>query len=136
MHIVGYNANPNSVKAALEWLGEAECSGRRWALLGDMLELGEAGEMLHAECGAFAAKAGRPRILALGPLCASLVDGARAAGLADARHCDSHAEMAKLLAAEIGSGDLLLVKGSRGMEMERVLAALEAEIGAEREVLV
>ena len=130
-----YNANPDSLRAALTWLSEAPAAGRRWAALGDMLELGEAGPDLHRAAGEAAAALGLDGLVATGPLSRELVAGARAAGLASARHHDTIDALAADLAAALAPGDLLLVKGSRGMAMEGVLDALEASLGRRREEL-
>ena len=131
-----YNANPESLRAALGWLAEARVPGRRWAVLGDMLELGEAGPALHEDCGRAAAALAIDGLLATGPLCRLLIDGARAAGLSGARHCEDHRALAAALLGRLALGDLVLLKGSRGMAMERVIEALEEELGQEREVLI
>jgi UDP-N-acetylmuramoyl-tripeptide--D-alanyl-D-alanine ligase len=129
-----YNANPDSLRAALSWLAEAPlpASARRWAILGDMLELGEQGATLHYELGGVAARLGIDGLLACGPLCAQLVVGAREAGLA-AEHFSDAAALAGALPARLTDGDLLLIKGSRGMAMESVITALAAATGANRE---
>ncbi len=129
-----YNANPDSLRAALTWLAEAPLppSARRWAALGDMLELGERGAALHRELGAAAAGLGIDGLLACGPLCAELVAGARDAGLL-AEHFPDSVALAAALPDRLQNGDLLLVKGSRGMAMEKVIAALAEATGASRE---
>jgi len=129
-----YNANPDSMRAALAWLASAPAGGRRWAALGDMLELGAAGPAAHRALGAeAAARGGLAGLLACGPLCAELVAAARAGGLA-AGHYPDPETLAAALAPQLGAGDLILVKGSRGMAMERVIAALEQAAGQAREV--
>ena len=130
-----YNANPASLRAALEWLAEMPGEGRRWAILGDMLELGEQGPALHAECGRAAAASGIHALWACGPLSSSMVEAAGEAGLADTRHFEDPESLAEALAPRLRDGDWLLVKGSRGMAMERVLKALEQKLGEQREVL-
>jgi UDP-N-acetylmuramoyl-tripeptide--D-alanyl-D-alanine ligase len=113
-----YNANPESMKAALRVL--AAEPGRRVFVMGDMGELGEASTSLHAEVGAFARSQGIDRLLALGADSAAAV----AAFGAGARHC---ADLEALVAAargEAAAGATLLVKGSRFMKMERVADAL------------
>ncbi|MCB9514886.1 MAG: UDP-N-acetylmuramoyl-tripeptide--D-alanyl-D-alanine ligase [Candidatus Latescibacteria bacterium] len=125
-----YNANPDSMRAALEWLAAAPlpAEARRWAVLGDMLELGDGAADLHRALGERAAVLGTAGaiagLFAYGPLSRALVDAARAAGL-DAAHFDDHAALAEALAARLAPGDLLLVKGSRGMAMETVIRLLE-----------
>ncbi|MSS70055.1 MAG: UDP-N-acetylmuramoyl-tripeptide--D-alanyl-D-alanine ligase [Candidatus Latescibacteria bacterium] len=119
-----YNANPASMKAALETLrGMAvEQGGRRIACLGDMLELGDDAPALHREVGAFAAR-GVDLLFATGPLAAEIVKGA--AGLGDrAQHFPDRAHLIQALNETLRPGDVLLVKGSRGMRMEEILSGL------------
>ena len=129
-----YNANPDSTLAALTWLAEISAAGKRWALLGDMLELGERGPALHRELGAAAAKLGIDRLAACGPLGAELAKGAVLGGL-DAKHYPDAAALAEALPPLLGDGDVILVKGSRGMAMETVIAALEKRVGETREIV-
>ncbi len=118
-----YNANPDSMKAAINVLAAAR--GRRVLVMGDMGELGDGGEALHAEVGAFAKRAGIERLLALGPLSRHAVkafgDGA------------SHFPAVEALATEARAlarpGVTLLVKGSRFMRMERVVERLSQGAG-------
>jgi UDP-N-acetylmuramoyl-tripeptide--D-alanyl-D-alanine ligase len=122
-----YNANPDSMAQALELL--AARPGRRIAVLGDMLELGTDAAELHAEVGRQAAAAGVALFLGLGPQMVHAVRAAQAAGLGDrARHCDDVDTLVAALHAALTPGDAVLVKGSRGSRMERVVAALAAEV--------
>jgi UDP-N-acetylmuramoyl-tripeptide--D-alanyl-D-alanine ligase len=118
-----YNANPDSMKAALRVL--AKSGGRRVFVMGDMGELGDAAAPLHAEIGAFAKGAGIDRLVALGPLSLHAVE----AFGAGATHCASLEELVKEAAAEAGPGTTLLVKGSRYMQMERAVERLAARGG-------
>ncbi|HEX6656054.1 MAG TPA: UDP-N-acetylmuramoyl-tripeptide--D-alanyl-D-alanine ligase [Candidatus Limnocylindria bacterium] len=124
-----YNASPVSVAAALDFLAETPVAAgrRRLAVLGDMLELGPDEERLHREIGARAA-ATADALLAVGGRGAWIADAARAAGMrqvATARDVDDAIEtFERTLAA--GPGDVVLVKGSRGVELDRLVAALEA----------
>ena len=123
-----YNAGPESTAAALEVLAARQTEGRRIAVLGDMLELGEAGPDAHRQTGALAAK--RADLLyCYGPLSEHTCDGARAAGLPPDRvfHFDRQDVLAEALRAEARPGDVLLFKGSHGMHMERVIALLLPE---------
>ena len=114
-----YNANPGSLGAALEVLAGFE--GETTAVLGDMLELG-AGEIeLHAEAGRRARELGVNRLLCIGELS---VHSARAFG-PGATHMASVEALCDALATHTGAGDVVLVKGSRGMRMERVVQFLE-----------
>jgi UDP-N-acetylmuramoyl-tripeptide--D-alanyl-D-alanine ligase len=123
-----YNANPLAVKAALSVLDELPDSGRRVAVLGDMLELGEAAVELHREVGREAARRTDLLIL-LGELAAETARGARQGGLVADRiiRTGSHEEAVQLLRKLVRPGDRVLVKGSRGMKMERICAALKTD---------
>jgi UDP-N-acetylmuramoyl-tripeptide--D-alanyl-D-alanine ligase len=120
-----YNANPLSVRAALMALDEMGGSGRRIAVLGDMLELGAEAVNLHRQVGAAAAQH-CDLLLLLGAMAAETAAGARQQGLPADRIkiVASHAEAVERLRALLQPGDRLLVKGSRGMQMEKVAAAL------------
>ncbi len=124
-----YNASPVSVAAALEFLAETPVTGtgRRLAVLGDMLELGPDEERLHREIGTLAAGV-VDALLAVGPRGAWIADAARAAGLARVSTVDDVDEGIAAVDRALGPGpsDVLLVKGSRGVELDRLVAALEA----------
>jgi len=125
-----YNASPVSVAAALEFLGESPLGpGRaRYAVLGDMLELGPDEERLHREVGTLAAGVA-DALVAVGERGRWIAEGARAAGLrrvTTARDPDE-ALMAVERDLAPGVGDLLLVKGSRGIELDRLVAALTGQ---------
>ena len=127
-----YNASPVSVAAALAFLGESPLApGRaRYAVLGDMLELGPDEERLHREIGAMAAGVA-DALVAVGERGRWIADGARTAGLrrvSEARDADD-AVLAVDRELAPGVGDILLVKGSRGIELDRLVAALTGEPG-------
>jgi len=117
-----YNANPASMRAAIATLAAA--SGRRVALLGDMLELGMESVMLHTEVGRFAAVRGIDRLFCVGQFAQAMADGAKQAG-GKAEAYATLTDVAAPLQAALHPGDMLLVKGSRGMAMERILPALD-----------
>jgi UDP-N-acetylmuramoyl-tripeptide--D-alanyl-D-alanine ligase len=121
-----YNANPLAVKAALATLHEMPGYGRRVAVLGDMLELGDASKDLHREVGREAARRCDLLVL-LGELSEQTAIGAQQGGLAANRilRAGNHDEAIDLLKKGIQPGDRVLVKGSRGMKMERICAALK-----------
>jgi len=124
-----YNANPGSVAAALHSL--AGLRGRRTgplvAVLGDMLELGPEGPQLHAEVGRLAAQLGLDALFGFGTLAQYATEAARAAGLAAWHAGESIEDLAAAVRARFGPlGGALLVKGSRGMRLERLVAALTA----------
>jgi len=120
-----YNANPLSMRAALTALDEMGGSGRRIAVLGDMLELGSSAAELHRQVGA-AAAAHCDLLFLLGEMASETAAGARQGGMpaAGVQIVASHAEAAARLRALLRPGDRVLVKGSRGMQMEKVSAAL------------
>jgi UDP-N-acetylmuramoyl-tripeptide--D-alanyl-D-alanine ligase len=121
-----YNASPRSMEAALEILSRRPTKGSRMAALGSMLELGESAEDLHRQTGHNAAVAGVNVLLARGPHAEAVVAGARAGGVARAEVVDDHGAIARAIAETAAPGDVLLVKGSRGMRMEGVIAGLRA----------
>ena len=116
-----YNANPDSVAAAIEVLSSAP--GRRALVLGDLAELGAGAESLHTEVGRRARAAGVDRLYTCGRLSAA-ASGAFGAG---ACHFDEQAALVAALEDELRAGDTVLVKGSRSAGMERVVAALATE---------
>ncbi len=123
-----YNANPDSVRAALKLLGQVPDRARRLAVMGDMRELGEASAALHREIGAFAQQCGVDELVLLGEFAEITSEGARAAGMAASHvHCvASHQDVVAVLNHLLNPGDIVLVKGSRGMTMERVTEAMVA----------
>jgi len=117
-----YNANPLSMRAALDDLTMQSPAGRRVAVLGDMLELGPAEHEHHSEIGAYAAAAGVELLIAVGPRSAAMLGsfGGEAHLAADA------AEAAALAVVLVEPGDVVLVKASRGVGLEVVAEALAA----------
>jgi UDP-N-acetylmuramoyl-tripeptide--D-alanyl-D-alanine ligase len=125
-----YNANPASMDAALEALAAAAGSGRRFAILGDMLELGPGAEAAHRALGR-AAGGVLSGLAAVGAQAPLVVESARAAGL-DAGHAvsaDSPEAAAAALAPWTAPGDWILVKASRGLRLERAVDALKHALG-------
>ena len=125
-----YNANPTATKRALEVLGEASDRSRRVAVLGEMLELGERASVLHEEVGRAAAEAKIDVVIAVGGEPArALAEAAVAAGIARANvlHVATSDEAAAAAATLIRRGDVVLVKGSRGVRTDRVVDRLKAE---------
>lgn len=125
-----YNASPVSVAAALDFLGESPlASGRaRYAVLGDMLELGPEEERLHREVGARAAGVA-DALVAVGERGRWIAEGARAAGLRRVTTVQDADEAVLAVERDLapGVGDLLLIKGSRGIELDRLVAALTGQ---------
>ena len=125
-----YNANPTSMRAALRWLaelkGELKGNGRAIAVLGDMLELGEGSVRIHRDIGEELARQGTDYLLTVGDLAAEIAAGAREAGMPADRVIvtQEHAALAERLKGILRAGDVVLLKGSRGARMERVLEEL------------
>lgn len=122
-----YNANPGSMAASLETLRELPTSGRRLAVLADMLELGEQSQQLHYDVGRLVATGVVDRLFCLGPQSMHLAAGARDGGMDETavRHFAAHQELLDALLAEVTKGDAILFKGSRGMEVEKILFGLK-----------
>ena len=116
-----YNANPNSMAAALDSL--SRLAGRRVAILGDMLELGENTNRLHREVGERAARLGVELVVGCGPLARHIANGARDAG-GEALYYPDKAALLGDLAGVICPGDRVLVKASHSMAFEDIVAAL------------
>ena len=128
-----YNANPESVRAAIEALAAMSAGRRAWAVIGEMLELGAASTARHEEVGRLARGSGVARVVAVGEGARGVHTGALAAGAADGEESllvpDVDAAVA-LLEAQLRPGDVVLVKASRGAGLDRVAAALLADSGA------
>ena len=118
-----YNANPASMEAALAALVSLRSDNRSIAVLGDMLELGKVAVDAHRAIGATAARLGVDLVITVGPLAKHIGEGAVDAGMPKDRvfEAGSHAEAAALLKQRSRPGDAVLIKGSRGMKMEKVL---------------
>jgi len=115
-----YNANADSMIAALEALLDMPCKGRRLAVLGDMAELGKESEAAHEEVGRRAAELGVAQLFAIGSMAPVMARGARKAGLArvlEFADVEGAAEAVKQFAR---GGDVLLLKASRASRLERV----------------
>jgi len=126
-----YNSNPTALEAALDVLGREARGNRRLAVVGEMLELGEASTALHERCGRAAAAAGLQRLITVGGA------PARALGLAAVRaglparavtHAPTSDDAAAILIDTIQPGDLVLVKGSRGVRTDVVVERMKVEL--------
>lgn len=127
-----YNANPSSMEAALKALADLrKPGGRTIAALGDMLELGALELTAHHKLGARAVETGVDLLFCCGLRSRMTLLGARSAGLPEGHgfHSLDHAEVGQRLAALLQPGDVLLLKGSRGARMEKVLLALQQALG-------
>lgn len=117
-----YNANPDSMLAALRTLRSAAVKGRRVAVLGFMGELGEHEEIEHFRLGDRVVENGIDALVTVGARAARINE--RAGKLSLNRHFDTHAEAASFLREYLEEGDLVLVKGSRSAAMDQVIAQL------------
>ena len=116
-----YNANPDSMKAALRTLVELDADGKRIAVLGEMRELGDESERGHREVGETAAALKIDQLIAIGNVAATIADGARHAGLRKTNVVSSTLEAADFLNEIAAPGDLILIKGSRAARTEEVI---------------
>lgn len=115
-----YNASPASMRVAIATTAEIT-DGRKIAVLGDMLELGERAEKLHRAVGGELAKRGFSVLVTFGKLGKLIAEGARAAGLEQIFTADTHEQAAEYLRGIVHRGDTILFKGSRAMRMERII---------------
>ena len=115
-----YNASPMSMTAAISTLSEL-AKGRKVAVMGDMLELGETALQAHLHVGEELAEKGFTAVITLGKMGEKIAEGAEHGGILEVRRCGSHKEAAEALKEVLKPGDTVLVKGSRGMEMEKVI---------------
>jgi UDP-N-acetylmuramyl pentapeptide synthase len=132
-----YNANPTSLRAALDVLRSAGVEDRTagrtprlWAVLGDMRELGLSSEAAHRDAGLWVAALPVAGLATAGPGMRVAAEVARAAGCPDVASFDAPEAAAAHVAARLAPGDRVLVKGSRGMRMERALESLVTALEA------
>jgi len=124
-----YNANPASMRAALELVRDFDAPGRRIVVCGDMAELGDESSCCHFRLGGeVVTVCGADLLIACGRFARNVVDGARSAGMPNTRTipCNTPEDALPFLGQAILPGDVVLVKGSRSMNMERVVEAFRA----------
>jgi UDP-N-acetylmuramoyl-tripeptide--D-alanyl-D-alanine ligase len=119
-----YNSNPYALKRALELMTQADIRGRRIAVIGDMLELGEQELEFHRESGK-AIPGSIDMVIGVGKRTNALLEGAREAGHKNLHHFDDAKSAGEFLKGEIREGDLVLIKGSRGVGLDRIVTMLE-----------
>lgn len=132
-----YNSSPDAAASALETLKSLQCTGKKFAVLGDMLELGKYAAEEHRTIGKKAAECADVLIV-VGQRSRSTLEAAKEAGmgLEKAFFYDNSQEAAAALPAMVGIGDIILIKGSQSIRMERVSAALLREPSRASEYLV
>jgi UDP-N-acetylmuramoyl-tripeptide--D-alanyl-D-alanine ligase len=121
-----YNSNPYALRRALELMAQAEVGGRRIAVIGDMLELGEQELQFHRDSGAAIPKS-IDVVVGVGKRTRALLEGAAASGFAQGalHHFATAEEAGQFLREEVRAGDLVLIKGSRGVGLDKAVAMLE-----------
>jgi len=123
-----YNSNPKALTEMLRFMGKLQGYQRKIVVAGEMLELGHEGPGLHRACGKEAAKAGAAIIVGVQGLAKEIVEGAREAGVESSRlkFVRDAVEAGDLMARTVRKGDVVLLKGSRGVKLEQVLNTLRA----------
>ena len=121
-----YNANPGSMQDALDTLTRFQTDGRKFFVMGDMLELGEFAERAHIELGTEVANCPVDYLVTVGTLAGLAGESARKAGMAQDRvfSTENHQQAADYLSRQAAPGDFLVFKGSRSTHMEKVIEAL------------
>ncbi len=129
-----YNMNPASARSALQAMAglHLERSGRGFAVLGGMAELGADSDKLHRELGEHVARSGQDRLVCVGADAQAIADGARAGGMPAARvlHVDDLDGAHEALLAELAPGDRVLCKASRRVQLDRLVDRLVGDLGA------
>lgn len=123
-----YNSNPQALTSVLATLAASPTAGRRVLVMGDMLELGPRSLVFHQEAGTLAAQSHVALFIGVGPFARHAAEAARRAGI-EAHTADNAAQAAQLVPGLIRPGDLVVVKGSRGVRLEHVVDALVARRG-------
>jgi UDP-N-acetylmuramoyl-tripeptide--D-alanyl-D-alanine ligase len=135
-----YNSAPESCLSALDVLGriKIEANSKKYAVLGDMLEIGDYSEEGHYAIGKRAAEAGVDCLIAVGSRSNDILRGALEAGLEDTHifAFSAATEVGKFLEERIKAGDIILIKGSQGIRLEKVVKAIMTEVDKAAELLV
>ena len=121
-----YNAAPDSMKASLSVLDQAQASGKRYCVLGDMLELGKNSKQYHKTVGEYVASSKADVLYCFGEYSAFYIEGAVKKGFNEenCKHFQSREDLAECLKKQLKEGDAVLLKGSRGMKLEEVYKLL------------
>lgn len=129
-----YNSNPDALLSMVETLVKGSgIASRRVVVAGEMLELGEGERNIHRNVGAKIAAIGVDRLIGVRGLAEDLVEGARSAGMSDVQFAKDSDEAAEIVAGTIKPGDVILVKGSRGVRTEKIIEKLLKEFPLEQE---
>jgi len=122
-----YNSNPQSLKHAIDVLCRQETSGRRILVMGDMLELGNKSEEFHSYFGRYVSNKQVDILVTMGHFSKGTAESAKKSGMSDMAvfHFDDCPAVLEFLLSKIKEGDTLLIKGSRSMQMERIVVSLK-----------
>lgn len=122
-----YNSNPQSLKQAIDVLCRQSTEGRRILVMGDMLELGKKSEEFHAYFGRYVSKKPVDILITMGVFSKAASESARKSGMSPSsiHHFENCPQVLEFLHENVRLGDVLLIKGSRSMQMERIVAALK-----------
>lgn len=133
-----YNASPQSAKVALEILAEMPATGHKFAVFGDMLELGALSEEGHQQVGRELVRLGIDYLFVIGERSRDIARGAKVAGMSEDKiyHFPYTMEGGTFLQERLREGDVVLVKGSRGAKMEQVVYEIMAKPWLSRDLLV
>src|SRR5712671_1518562 len=118
-----YNSNPRALTEMIRFIGKVPGFSRKIVIAGEMLELGKESAELHQGCGREAARAGVSIVIGVQGMAGQVLEGARAAGMTEDRlkFVPDAAQAGELLAGMVRSGDVILIKGSRGVKLEQAL---------------
>ena len=129
-----YNSNPDALLSMVETLvSGSSIASRRVVIAGEMLELGEGEHDIHRDLGSKIATTGIDRLIGVRGLAEDLIDGARSAGMSDVQFARDADEAAEIVAGTIKPGDVILVKGSRGVQTEKIIEKLLTQFRLEKE---
>lgn len=125
-----YNASPDSIKSILNVLWDMKCTGKKYAVLADVLELGEMSKELHTGVGTYINdmnEAGKNTdvLITFGDNASYIADKVREQGKCEVYSFDNRDDITKLLKENLGEGDICIIKGSRGMKMDEIIKSLK-----------
>lgn len=123
-----YNASPDSMLASLSVLSDFDCTGRRLAVLGDMLELGQVSEEKHLEIGKYVGCSKIDYLICYGDISRQIKRGAVMVGMRNVSFFEDAQETARYIKSQLTQGDVILYKASRGVKLEEVIKLVEVEM--------
>jgi UDP-N-acetylmuramoyl-tripeptide--D-alanyl-D-alanine ligase len=127
-----YNSNPRALTEMIRFIGKLQGFSRKIIVAGEMLELGTESAELHQACGREAAEAGADFVIGVQGMASEILAGARAAGIPEEKlkFMADASEAGEFLAQTARSGDVILIKGSRGVKLEKAMNALRARFAS------